>query len=1044
MKKCIAIFCLLLWSSWSECQTVSDPGFEMSPLAPKAFSYTPYPWAYATGAGITTNGSGFTLSNSPIPEGNQALFLQQKGAITQTVGSWPAGSYQLTFQACQRAWGNSQHDFKVTLDGATVATFKPSDTTWRLYSTPIFPVSAGSHVLGLQGLNTVGGDNTSFVDALSLVRFTVGVDRLYVATSGKVVVVWLKSPDTGKPALPGAVSTIPSLTINGASAGQLSPAWSAPGYSFLFYATPAGVQVKPSDTVTLSAPAGWMTGASGFNLPLTNLVGKAIVDLSSKTLRVGVNHCQLPGMCYWPFRNWKMTGASPPWYNGKFQSNMSFNLNAGGGANGQDGTGNPVPPGLWLVMWDRPPGSNSTFRFNVGNSQWTDTSYTTVTERADLASFPLTGNACARVFDVEPIAGGTRVDLNIWCDVTVDKGYSNLWICAPGEWDIVGGAASLDRSDPYALSRQYLKKVPPNAGSFRWVDSGPCGGNPLSLPQPEWLNSVLAESWVGVQQDCGRIGFTALGPLDPLATPYLYSPWFGKPNCKGETFTATLGADITTAPAAGTHETITVNDAVSAPVFAGLELAIDSEVMRVWQVNGTAVNVYRGSNGTTPATHTAGPLTVNGRQSINAIFTAQGTAGYGNQFTYQLTTQQPHGLVTGLSGFEPQGLPSITWADGSTGGTLVRTVYVNGPNSLVSRWGPGAAVATGTKPAGVTPLDPTKAFWQRIYPRWGGIPYAAQAIATGKFPSTNIVVNIPTDASDDLVATIAQQIRDNFPAGRTVYVEYCNEPWNWFFSPFPTLTVAGDIFLKSKPFLLALYAYRSVQCRDIFKQVFGSRSGEICGYLNCQMGDNGKTYLDYAKANGWTIDALACAPYVAPNDTDDVRAAYTALDDDQCLDVYVHDLLYRSGGTGSQLAALKAQIDAYNRATGGKCRLVCYEGGVGRAVPTNPGGNGWNDARSRNLIYNPLFYWAEQSHYALLQNVGVQDFHIYALGIKWAPDGWGLYHAYLQQPGRGDGSDGQADNRLSRYGVKAATVNQDASCVSVRGQAWLDWNLGVK
>jgi hypothetical protein len=378
----------------------------------------------------------------------------------------------------------------------------------------------------------------------------------------------------------------------------------------------------------------------------------------------------------------------------------------------------------------------------------------------------------------------------------------------------------------------------------------------------------------------------------------------------------------------------------------------------------------------------------------------------------------------------------------------VRYCLVNGPNSLITWWGPGTKNPTGTKPARVYTLDPTKCYWQQIYPRWGGVPYEVQAIITGKFANANLVVNIPTDASDDLVYAIAQRVRDNFPAGRTVYVELSNEPWNWAFNPFGQLSISGGVFLRSNPSTLAYYAFRSIHCRDVFRTVFGARSAEICGYLNCQMGDNAAAYLNYAQANGWQIDAIACAPYASPTDSPANVAGFNALDDDQAIDLYVHDLLYCPDSIAVKIAGTQAAIKAYNSATGNNCRLICYEGGNERVAPAAQSGAPYNDVRSRDCIYNPLFYFAEQTHYAILQAAGVSEYHIYGAGLPWAPQGWGLYHAYNQDFGRGDGSDGKANNRLfladpKAAGYKGATVNQDSKCVSVRGQAWLDWNAAV-
>jgi hypothetical protein len=56
---------------------------------------------------------------------------------------------------------------------------------------------------------------------------------------------------------------------------------------------------------------------------------------------------------------------------------------------------------------------------------------------------------------------------------------------------------------------------------------------------------------------------------------------------------------------------------------------------------------------------------------------------------------------------------------------------------------------------------------------------------------------------------------------------------------------------------------------------------------------------------------------------------------------------------------------------------------------------------------------------------------------------WDDYHGFMQLPGKGDGSDGKANNLLCLArpgtGQKSATTNQDANTVSVRGQAMIDW-----
>src|SRR6185312_15457425 len=98
--------------------------------------------------------------------------------------------------------------------------------------------------------------------------------------------------------------------------------------------------------------------------------------------------------------------------------------------------------------------------------------------------------------------------------------------------------------------------------------------------------------------------------------PYFYYPY---PVQGGQTFAATLGAPITTAPAAETVETITITDAATASVFYGLRLMLPSgEVLRVLDVNGDQVTVVRGASlaaggPSTPAPQAAGPILVGWR-----------------------------------------------------------------------------------------------------------------------------------------------------------------------------------------------------------------------------------------------------------------------------------------------------------------------------------------------------------------------------------------------------------------------------------------------
>jgi hypothetical protein len=84
-------------------------------------------------AGVAGNDSGFTASNLPAPEGMQVGFLQAGGSFSQTV------------------------------DGV-VGTFTPAGTAYQQFATTTFTVTAGTHTVVFQGLDSDGGDNTALLD----------------------------------------------------------------------------------------------------------------------------------------------------------------------------------------------------------------------------------------------------------------------------------------------------------------------------------------------------------------------------------------------------------------------------------------------------------------------------------------------------------------------------------------------------------------------------------------------------------------------------------------------------------------------------------------------------------------------------------------------------------------------------------------------------------------------------------------------------------------------------------------------------------------
>jgi hypothetical protein len=160
----------------SNSPSIGDSGFEVPSAGPAgsagSYLYGPSgsPWSFASGAGVAANGSGFTLGNPASPEGAQVAFLQDHGSFSQAVSGWAAGTYVVTFDAAQRGnWQDSVQDFEVLIDGVVVGTFTPAGTSYQRSATAAFTVSAGSHTIAFQGLDSAGGDNTAFVDNVVIV-----------------------------------------------------------------------------------------------------------------------------------------------------------------------------------------------------------------------------------------------------------------------------------------------------------------------------------------------------------------------------------------------------------------------------------------------------------------------------------------------------------------------------------------------------------------------------------------------------------------------------------------------------------------------------------------------------------------------------------------------------------------------------------------------------------------------------------------------------------------------------------------------------------
>jgi hypothetical protein len=148
-----------------------DGSFEMPSIGYGNYVYNPIggAWTFNSTSGVTGNASGFTSGNPAAPEGGQVAFLQGRGWCSQSV-TFTAGTFSISLRAAQRGnWQQTSQQFRVRIDGTVVGTFHPSGTAYETLTTSAFAVTAGSHEVILEALNSYDGDNTVFIDAVELI-----------------------------------------------------------------------------------------------------------------------------------------------------------------------------------------------------------------------------------------------------------------------------------------------------------------------------------------------------------------------------------------------------------------------------------------------------------------------------------------------------------------------------------------------------------------------------------------------------------------------------------------------------------------------------------------------------------------------------------------------------------------------------------------------------------------------------------------------------------------------------------------------------------
>ena len=185
---------------------VPDGGFE-TPAEGGSGNYYYNPsggaWNFVGDSGIIEQGAG-AWGGAESGYGAQYGFVQQTGYCIETISNMTAGTYNISFVTTGRPNGTA-NDFNVLIDGTAVGYFLPgTSTSFSLATTGNFTVTAGNHTLEFQGVDTGGGDRTSFMDNVSLNTVATGTGSVnynnYLdimdafAPTSYTVSVWVKVP----------------------------------------------------------------------------------------------------------------------------------------------------------------------------------------------------------------------------------------------------------------------------------------------------------------------------------------------------------------------------------------------------------------------------------------------------------------------------------------------------------------------------------------------------------------------------------------------------------------------------------------------------------------------------------------------------------------------------------------------------------------------------------------------------------------------------------------------------------------------------------
>ena len=340
----------------------------------------------------------------------------------------------------------------------------------------------------------------------------------------------------------------------------------------------------------------------------------------------------------------------------------------------------------------------------------------------------------------------------------------------------------------------------------------------------------------------------------------------------------------------------------------------------------------------------------------------------------------------------------------------------------------------------------------------------------------------------------------NSRVGGTIIVELADEPWNENSGNPLQFLCTMHARVNQTPYNggSTWFTLRAAQAGNIWRSVFATagRQNEIAMLLNVVQGGYATSCNPAVNGGVPCIFRILTQTSYSGGDNQPNTLGYGAYYVNQLVpqsgtnnpdyigaicDYTWHSIAFNLAGNKSNsytaqlgdfpgnAANVNGYIDAYNAANATSYPHVYdyyYEGdmdsGAPGLLPTNSldtwtdtyGNSGPAYTVTHDWFYDPTMFWYQQAFYALMQQAGFAGGCAYTLDYGYYYNAaWTYTESTAQWPGRGDGSDGLANNRLYRAtpGLVNSlpksggnyTVNQPSVTVNPRLLAHQEWMAAV-